>query len=81
MRTLSVMRYYLLGVVTLLLTVAISSTLASHKRALTEYKDTCGLYWHEIDVKSEDGCTGQLPVLSCHGRCQSISKPKFYTSR
>ena len=54
-----------------------SSNHASRSRSLNYIRDDCSAFIHNLTVQ-EDGCTGDLLVVSCRGKCQSSSIPKFY---
>ena len=74
------MRQYLFAMATLFaLLLSPRINFASHV-GLSDYIDDCRLILHNLTITTEDGCTGILPVISCHGRCQSTSKPKLYES-
>jgi hypothetical protein len=76
------MRYHLLFSVALLALFILTTVSATHKkRELKEYKGECGLGYHKLDVVTDDGCTGTIPVLSCIGICQSSAKPRFVENR
>ena len=38
------------------------------------FPSTCGIFRHTL-VLEEDGCRGELPVLSCVGMCESGEDP------
>lgn len=72
------MRASLYGIAALLLAATVFA--GQKNRELTNYRDQCELGYHSLSFTVDD-CTGSYPVLSCHGRCQSTSTPKFYTKR
>ena len=76
--TLKMRRYLFVAIALALVVVA----LATHKKGVMEqFDDVCALNIHNILVETDGGeCSGEIPVLSCFGRCQSNAYPKFYTS-
>ena len=42
---------------------------------------TCSLFPYRYNVTDEDGCTGQIGLYGCSGRCDTGEIPTFYYSR
>ena len=45
------------------------------------FNHECGFFQHYLPFTTEDGCTGQIAVLSCAGRCASRAIPNVRESR
>ena len=71
---------YLLKILLLISLLTNSSFLAQEAAPENQHRGECGLYLHNVTIE-RDGCTGELPVLSCAGTCESQTSPRIFYTR
>lgn len=70
---------YLLKIL-LLISLTNPSFLAQQDAPEDQHKRECKLYPHNVTIEKE-GCSGEIPVFSCMGSCESKTSPRIFYTR